>query len=116
MSLAPKIALSDDFLKSFAAIPRDRQQAVLKFVSQFRQNPQAPGINYETIHDAADSNMRSVRIDQALRVVVLKPAQGNVYCLLWVDRHDDAYRWLLPIAWPFIRTSAVSRSSRSSPA
>ncbi len=93
MSLAPKIALSDDFLKSFAAIPRDRQQAVLKFVSQFRQNPQAPGINYETIHDAADANMRSVRIDQALRGIVLKPAQGNVYCLLWVDRHDDAYRW-----------------------
>lgn len=93
MSVAPKIALSDDFLKSFAAIPRDRQQAVLKFVAQFRQNPRATGINYETIHDAADPNMRSVRIDQALRGIVLKPVSGDVYCLLWVDRHDDAYRW-----------------------
>lgn len=93
MSVAPKIALSDDFLKSFAAIPRDRQQAVLKFVAQFRQNPRATGINYETIHGAADSNMRSVRIDQALRGIVLKPVSGDVYCLLWVDRHDDAYRW-----------------------
>jgi hypothetical protein len=93
MSMVPKIALSDDFLKSFAAIPRDRQQAVLKFVAQFRQNPRASGINYETIHDAADPNMRSVRIDQALRGIVLKPVSGDVYCLLWVDRHDDAYRW-----------------------
>jgi hypothetical protein len=93
MTMAPKIALSDDFLKSFAAIPRDRQQAVLKFVAQFRQNPRASGINYESIHDAADSNMRSVRIDQAVRGVVLKPVSGDVYCLLWVDRHDDAYRW-----------------------
>ena len=62
----PKIALSDDFLKSFAAIPRDRQQAVLKFVAQFRQNPRATGINYETIREATDRNMRSVRIDQAV--------------------------------------------------
>lgn len=93
MTMAPKIALSDDFLKSFAAIQRDRQQAVLKFVAQFRQNPRATGINYESIHDAADPNMRSVRIDQALRGIVLKPVSGDVYCLLWVDRHDDAYRW-----------------------
>ena len=93
MSLAPKIALADSFLESFAAIQRDRQQAVLKFVAKFRQNPRATGINYETIHDAADPNMRSVRIDQALRGIVLKPQQGEVYCLLWVDRHDDAYRW-----------------------
>lgn len=93
MSTAPKIALSDDFLKSFAAIPRDKQQAVLKFVALFRQNPRATGINYETIHNAADSNMRSVRIDQALRGIILKPVNGEVYCLLWVDRHDDAYRW-----------------------
>jgi hypothetical protein len=93
MSTAPKIALSDDFLKSFAAIPRDRQQAVLKFVALFRQNPRAPGINYEAIHGAADPNMRSVRIDQALRGIILKPIHGEVYCLLWVDRHDDAYRW-----------------------
>jgi superfamily I DNA/RNA helicase len=93
MSTAPKIALSDDFLKSFAAIPRDKQQAVLKFVALFRQNPRATGINYETIHNAADSNMRSVRIDQALRGIILKPVSGDVYCLLWVDRHDDAYRW-----------------------
>lgn len=89
----PKIALSDDFLKSFAAIPRDRQQAVLKFVAQFRQNPRATGINYETIREATDRNMRSVRIDQAVRGIVLKPLTGDVYCLLWVDRHDDAYRW-----------------------
>lgn len=88
-----KVALSDDFLRAFAAIPRDRQQAVIKFVAQFRQNPAAPGINYEKIQSAADPNMRSVRIDQNYRGIVLKPENGDVYCLLWVDRHDDAYDW-----------------------
>lgn len=93
MTLAPKIAMSDDFLKSFATIPRDQQQAVLSFVAKFRQNPTASGINYERIRDAGDSNMRSVRINDGVRGIVLKPDTGDVYCLLWVDRHDDAYQW-----------------------
>ena len=93
MTLAPKIAMSDDFLKSFAGVPRQQQQAVLTFVAKFRQNPMASGINYERIRDAVDPNMRSVRINDNIRGIVLKPDTGNVYCLLWVDRHDDAYQW-----------------------
>ena len=93
MTLAPKIAMSDDFLKSFSAIPRDQQQAVLSFVAKFRQNPTAAGINYERIRDAGDPNMRSVRVNDNIRGIVLKPDVGNVYCLMWVDRHDDAYQW-----------------------
>lgn len=93
MTLALKIAMSDDFLKSFSAVPRSHQQAVLTFVAKFRQNPMATGINYERIHDAADPNMRSVRINDNMRGIVLKPDVGNVYCLLWVDQHDDAYHW-----------------------
>lgn len=93
MTLALKIAMSDDFLKSFAVVPRSHQQAVLSFVAKFRQNPMASGINYERIHDAADPNMRSVRINDNMRGIVLKPDVGNVYCLLWVDQHDDAYQW-----------------------
>lgn len=88
-----KVAMSDDFFRSFADIPRDRQQAVIKFLSQFRQNPTSPGINYEKIRQAADPAMRSVRIDQNYRGIVLKPDKGNVYCLLWVDKHDEAYDW-----------------------
>lgn len=93
MTLALKIAISDEFLKSFAAIQRSQQLAVLNFVAKFRQNPMATGINYERIRDAADPNMRSVRVNDNIRGIVLKPDVGNVYCLLWVDQHDDAYHW-----------------------
>lgn len=93
MQRSVKVAISDDFLRAFAAIPRDRQQAVIKFLAQFRQNPDSASINYEKIQSAADTNMRSVRIDQNYRGVVLKPDIGDVYCLLWVDKHDDAYEW-----------------------
>jgi AAA domain/UvrD-like helicase C-terminal domain len=93
MALAIKVALSDDFLRCFAALPRDRQQAAMQFISKFRANPMSPGINYEKINNAADTNLRSVRVDQNYRAIVLKPEQGNVYCVLWLDKHDDAYDW-----------------------
>lgn len=90
---AIKIALSDDFLRAFAVIPREKQKGVLKFIGNFRSNPTSSGINYEKINDATDSAMRSVRIDVDYRGIVLKPDKGDVYCLLWVDKHDDAYDW-----------------------
>jgi len=93
MQTSIKVAISDDFLRAFAGIPRDRQQAVIQFLTKFRHNPTSAGINYEKIRDAADDAMRSVRIDQNYRGIILKPAQGNVYCLLWIDKHDDAYDW-----------------------
>lgn len=93
MALAIKVALSDDFLRCFAALPRDRQQAAIQFISKFRANPMSPGINYEKINNAADANFRSVRVDQSYRAIVLKPELGNVYCVLWLDKHDNAYEW-----------------------
>ena len=37
--------------------------------------------------------IRSVRVDQEIRCIVRAPDEGNVYVLLWVDKHDDAYQW-----------------------
>lgn len=91
--MQPKIALGDTFLEAFAAIPRGKQKKLMEFVSKFRRNPEATGINYEKINDASDPAFRSVRIDQEYRGIVLKPDVGNVYILLWVDKHDDAYIW-----------------------
>lgn len=91
--LQPKVAIGDEFLTAFAAIPRRKQRAVMNFVTRFRENPRGTGINYENIHSARDKNFRSVRIDQDYRGIVLSPEKGDVYVLLWVDKHDDAYKW-----------------------
>lgn len=93
MTDALQVAISQDFFVAFAAIPRAQQKKVNHFVSKFRNNPRANGINYEKINDAASSNYRSVRIDQDYRGIVLKPDLGSTYLLLWVDKHDAAYDW-----------------------
>ena len=73
-----QVAISQDFLTAIVRLPRAQQKKVNQFVSKFRNDPLATGINYEKINDAANSDMRSVRIDQAYRGIVLKPKQGNV--------------------------------------
>jgi mRNA-degrading endonuclease RelE of RelBE toxin-antitoxin system len=88
-----KVAIASDFLLSFSKIPRKQQARVMNFITKFRSNPMLPGINYEKIAHAKDPNIRSVRIDQSYRGIVLKPDAGNVYVLLWIDHHDKAYKW-----------------------
>jgi hypothetical protein len=88
-----KVALSVDFLLAFSQIPRKMQGKVREFIEKFKANPTSSGINYEKILNAKDPNLRSVRIDQTYRGIVLKPETGNVYALMWVDHHDDAYAW-----------------------
>src|SRR5690625_3239979 len=94
-ALQPKVAIVDSFLQAFASIPRAQQRAVMNFVSKFRENPRSPGINYETIRNARDKNFRSVRMGRDYRGIVLSPEKGDVYVLLWVGKHDDAYQWAM---------------------
>lgn len=89
----PKVAISDKFLLALTRLPKQQQKKAMEFVSKFRQDPRATGINYEKINDARDSNYRSVRIDQCYRGIVRAPDKGSVYLLLWVDKHDAAYDW-----------------------
>ncbi len=93
MSLKPKVALSQDFLLNLSKLPSGVQSKVMKWAIRFQTDPKSPSINYENIHAASDANMKSVRIDGDWRGIVFKPDQGDVYVLLHVNKHDEAYRW-----------------------
>src|SRR3954451_8598647 len=87
------VAIGSDFLEAFARIPRAQQRKVRTFTEKFKDNPKSSAINYEKIHGVRDDKVRTVRIDQQYRAVVLHPDQGEVYVLAWVDNHDDAMAW-----------------------
>jgi hypothetical protein len=89
----PTVALGSDFLDAYARIPRAQQKKVREFTEKFKANPKSPGINCEKIHDVRDDKVRTVRIDQKYRAVVLHPDEGDVYILAWVDNHDEAMAW-----------------------
>lgn len=87
------VAISREFLKAYARIPKSAQKKVEEFLTKFENDPRSPGINYEKINNARDDSFRSVRMGIEYRGIVKKPDTGNVFFLLWVDKHDDAYDW-----------------------
>jgi len=93
LSFKPKVALSNDFLLQLAKLPAKVHTKVMKWAIQFQADPKSPGINYENINGARDQNLKSVRLDGDWRGIVFKPSAGDVYVLLYIDHHDDAYRW-----------------------
>ena len=89
----PTVAIASEFLDAFARIPRAQQRKVREFTEKFRTNPKGAGINYEKLHAVKDDKVRTVRIDQKYRAVILHPDEGDVYVLVWVDNHDEAIDW-----------------------
>jgi superfamily I DNA/RNA helicase len=88
-----QVAIAETFWEQSVHLPNQQRKKLPGFISRFRQEPTSPGFNYEKINDARVANYRSVRLDQAYRCIVLAPEKGDLYCLLWVDHHDDAYQW-----------------------
>lgn len=93
MTETMKVAISSDFLTAFAKLPRGVQGKVTEFVNKFRNNPLAPGINYEKISQGIDKKIYSARVDDTYRCIVVRQPESGVFLLLWVDHHDEAYAW-----------------------
>lgn len=93
MTLKPRVALSREFLTAYSRLPKGIQKKVREFTEKFQQDPTQPGLNFERIQ-VADDKVRSVRIDQAYRAIVIHPPRGDVYLCVWVDHHDEAYQWV----------------------
>ena len=93
MADTKKVAISDNFLISYAKIPKHEQKKVREFLDAFKDNPKAKRFNYEKLEYAEDPNLYSVRIDQAYRGIVHKPKAQDTYLVVWVDHHDEAYKW-----------------------
>ncbi len=86
------IALSADFFKSFTALPSTVQKKAMELVNKFRDNPLSPGLNYEKLH-CNDKKLYSLRVNDGYRCIVMRTEKNNVFVMLWVDKHDEAYNW-----------------------
>ncbi|MEV6794428.1 UvrD-helicase domain-containing protein [Streptomyces sp. NPDC051320] len=54
-----------------------------------------PGLKLESLKRARDPHIRTIRVDQGTRGVVLAPDSGDTYVLLRVMPHDKAIDWAI---------------------
>ena len=86
------IAISADFFKAFTALPGSVQTRAIALVNKFRENPLSPGLHYEKLH-TKDKKLYSLRVNDDYRCIVMRTEKNNVFVMLWIDKHDDAYAW-----------------------
>lgn len=89
----PTLAISDSFFSSMERLPGKTISKVAKFIKKFGSNPTSKGIHYEKVNNPSEPLFRSARIDDDYRLIIKHPEDGNVFILLYVAKHDDAYEW-----------------------
>lgn len=87
-----RLGIDRDFLWEFGKLERAIQEKVHAAFAKFEQATHS-GVHLEKINNVRDSRLRSIRIDQSWRGIVLAPESGDSYTLLKVLQHDDAYAW-----------------------
>ncbi len=87
-----RLAISKDYFPAYARLPRKAQRKADEFLVKFQRDSTASALHVEPIH-ALDPQLRSARIGDDYRVILRAPETGDVYLVLWVDHHDEAYRW-----------------------
>ncbi|WP_306356170.1 MULTISPECIES: UvrD-helicase domain-containing protein [unclassified Nocardia] len=87
-----QLAIHRDFMLDFAKLEPPVQKRTVDLLTKF-ESTKNTGAHLEKIKNARNSRYRSVRIDDFWRGIVLAPESGDLYTLLKVLPHDDAYQW-----------------------
>ncbi|MEU8215598.1 DEAD/DEAH box helicase [Micromonospora taraxaci] len=95
----PQLAFANSFWESFDVLEKQVKAGVRKAMDKFQLLTIADlhadkGLHLESVNNARDSRMRTIRINDFWRGVVLAPDDGSdTFLLLNVVPHDDAYTW-----------------------
>ncbi|WP_210586807.1 UvrD-helicase domain-containing protein [Streptomyces sp. GESEQ-35] len=86
------LGIHKDFLMEFAKLEKPVQRRVHEVFDKFQAHRHA-GLHLEKLEKARDPRIRTIRINQFMRGVVLAPESGDSFLLLKVMPHDDAIAW-----------------------
>ena len=87
-----QLAIDKDFLDDYSRLEKSVQVAVKAAMDKFAEHTHA-GLHLEKINKAKDDRLRTIRIDQYWRGVVMAPETGDTYYLLKVMQHDKALQY-----------------------
>jgi mRNA-degrading endonuclease RelE of RelBE toxin-antitoxin system len=91
--LGIRVAITKSYLQALGKLPKDIQKRANEAIEKFKENPDAATLNYEKIFDCRDDKVRTLRITQKYRAVILHPDEGNVYLFVHADNHDETMDW-----------------------
>lgn len=95
----PQIAITNTFWEGVDRLDKPARARVHKAMGKFQQLSAHQlhadkGLHLESVVGSRDPRMRTVRVDDGLRIVLLAPDDGSdVFVFVHVVSHDKAYSW-----------------------
>ncbi|MFT5913389.1 MAG: mRNA-degrading endonuclease RelE of RelBE toxin-antitoxin system, partial [Paraglaciecola sp.] len=87
-----KVSYYNKFFKQLIEMPQNVQRATLDSIEQFQEDRFTNSLNFEKLN-FKDRQLRSIRATGKYRVILHESTENQVYHILWIDNHDEAYRW-----------------------
>jgi len=88
----PQLAIGVDFLTEFAKLEPPIRKRTVEALTTFSEHTHA-GLHLEKLTGVRDPRVRTIRITDYWRGVVVAPERGDRYVLLRVLGHDEAVEW-----------------------
>ncbi|CAK0757430.1 DNA helicase [Gammaproteobacteria bacterium] len=88
-----RLMLFRDVLKDFGGLPGKVQKKVFELVRKVQEDSTQASIHLEPYREAVDPKVRSARVGDDYRAIIIAPDKGDNFLLMFVGHHDEAYRW-----------------------
>jgi len=88
-----QLMMHRDLLKNYGKFPAKVQKKIFELHRKFEEDSTQLSINLERVVHARDPKVRSARVGDDYRAILIAPDKGDTYLLMHVDHHDEAYQW-----------------------
>ncbi len=89
-----QLMLHREVLKSFGKLPSKVQKKIYELTRKFEEDSTQASIHLEPLVPMVkDPKVRSARVGDDYRAIIIAPDMGATFLLMYVDHHDKAYNW-----------------------
>lgn len=88
-----QLMLHRELLRNFGRLPSKVQKKIYEMIRKFEDDSKQASLHLEKLTNVRDKKVRSARVGDDYRAIIIAPDQGETYLLMYVDHHDEAYKW-----------------------
>jgi superfamily I DNA/RNA helicase len=89
--MGARVVMSDEFGRSYSGLDGQVKNRVLDFIVKLQERPDTPGLNIKTPSGVSDHRIKTARVSDFWRAVLIELPDSLGHILVAVKPHDDAY-------------------------
>ena len=87
----PSVQVEKSFHRALGSLDLEARGHVADFLLKFMTDPKHPSLSVERAERTKNKTLWGARVTQDFRAIYHQ--EGDLYVLLWVDKHDAAWNW-----------------------